>query len=294
MRAVVLSLPEGKVASEALWSLPDPDRYVWMLKDGHFLLRDHDGLKIGDSSLQLKPLAALPGQFLSLQVSPDRKLAVIRSSESAGAVATRTVQLDSGQVQVLNAHSKSATEELPINAEGALETIHGKLDHWTLRVNGFGGGSKVLGDIESTCAPTSDFISEREIFVTGCNVARIPKIAGYSTTGALLWESETPAETISPLLVMAPNGSRFARETFVLWKPVKPGSEILWVNAVQGQAVRVYDAASGDIVLETQAAPVLDGGGNVAISPSGRRIAVLNNGAIQVFDLPQPAPVPNR
>jgi WD40 repeat protein len=85
-----------------------------------------------------------------------------------------------------------------------------------------------------------------------------------------------------------------ARETFVLWKPLKPGAEVLWINAVQGQAVRVYDAASGKLVLETPVSPILDDGGNVAFSPSGRRIAVLNNGAIEVFDLPAAAPVPNR
>jgi len=34
---------------------------------------------------------------------------------------------------------------------------------------------------------------------------------------------------------------------------------------------------------------VLDAGGNVALSPSGRRVAVLNQGAIEVFDLPPAA-----
>jgi len=37
---------------------------------------------------------------------------------------------------------------------------------------------------------------------------------------------------------------------------------------------------------------VLDAGGNVAISPSGRRVAVIVSGAIQVFDLPPPPPLP--
>lgn len=294
MRAVVLTLPDGKVASQALWNLPDRNRYLWALKDGHFLLRDREGLKIGDSNLQLKPFSALAGQFLSLQVSPTQKLAVLRSLDSAEAtnVLIRLFQLPSGQIQKTTRATFSS--ELPINSEGFLETAHAKLDHWSLKLNLFAGGSRNLGDIESTCAPASDFISERVIFVTGCNASRIPKISGYSTSGALFWELETPAESIAPLLIMAPDGSRLARETFVLWKPLKPGAEVLWVNAVQGQAVRVYDAASGKLVLETPVSPVLDDGGNVAFSPSGRRIAVLNNGAIEVFDLPAAAPAPNR
>jgi len=53
--------------------------------------------------------------------------------------------------------------------------------------------------------------------------------------------------------------------------------------------VRVFDAVNGKVALEAPASPVLDAGGNAAISPSGRRVAVVNAGAIQVFDLPPPA-----
>jgi hypothetical protein len=55
--------------------------------------------------------------------------------------------------------------------------------------------------------------------------------------------------------------------------------------------VRVFDAANGKVALEAPASPALDAGGNVAISPSGRRVAVLNDGAIQVFELPAPPPL---
>jgi hypothetical protein len=46
---------------------------------------------------------------------------------------------------------------------------------------------------------------------------------------------------------------------------------------------------SGKMIMETTATPPLDAGGNVAISPSGRRLAVINAGAIEVFELPAPA-----
>jgi len=57
--------------------------------------------------------------------------------------------------------------------------------------------------------------------------------------------------------------------------------------------VRVFDAANGREALAAPATPPLDAGGNVAISPSGRRVAVLNAGAIQIFDLPVPAQMPD-
>jgi len=65
------------------------------------------------------------------------------------------------------------------------------------------------------------------------------------------------------------------------------------VKAVKGQVVRVFDAATGKVVLETPISPTFDAGGNVALSPSGRRLTVLNESAIEVFDLPTPAPLPD-
>ena len=44
IRALVLTLPAGTVEAEALWTVHDRARYLWMLKDGHFLLRDRDNL----------------------------------------------------------------------------------------------------------------------------------------------------------------------------------------------------------------------------------------------------------
>jgi hypothetical protein len=57
--------------------------------------------------------------------------------------------------------------------------------------------------------------------------------------------------------------------------------------------VRVFNAANGKVALEAPASPALDSGGNVAISPSGKRVAILNAGAIQVFDLPAAPPLPD-
>ena len=61
---------------------------------------------------------------------------------------------------------------------------------------------------------------------------------------------------------------------------------------IKEQSVTVFDAANGDIALVSPLSPILDAGGNVAISPSGRRVALVNNGAIQVFELPAPPPLP--
>jgi hypothetical protein len=91
---------------------------------------------------------------------------------------------------------------------------------------------------------------------------------------------------------MAPNGSRLVRETLAVDHTVS-ASAPLYSEDIKGQVVEVLDAADGRVALKTMANPVLDAGGNVAISPSGRRVAVVNAGAIQVFELSAPPSLPD-
>jgi hypothetical protein len=111
------------------------------------------------------------------------------------------------------------------------------------------------------------------------------------TGGRRLWEVESSQMTVWPLIVRAPDGSRLARESLVVSTPVSARTPID-PEQIRGQLVEVLDAADGSTVLETAASPALDAGGNVAISPSGRRVAVLSGGQIQVFELPPAPPLP--
>ncbi len=318
MRAVVLALPEGKVQSETLWTLLDRDPYLWFLRDGHFLLRDRKGLETGDATLQTKPLAPLPGGFLAMRLDPAGNFLLASSVDPAAHfdstnamgtrkvlpprtvvgphadptnVAERLIRLESGQV-LSTRHIRSATP-MSINAEGFLDTVHERLDQWSLTLNSFNGGDQVLGHVESTCLPTSFFASDREILVAGCTEGHIPKLTAVSASGRLLWQIETPIAIVPPLFVFSQDGSRFARETVVFKHSPSADMQTPWVKAVKGQVVRVFDAATGKVVMETPISPTFDAGGNAALSPSGRRLTVLNAGAIEVFDLPEPAPLPN-
>jgi hypothetical protein len=308
MRALVLKVPDGKVSSQALWVVPGSKRYLWMLKDGRFLLRDRYGLRIGNDKLETKPFLVLDGELLSLKIDPSQRVMVTSSyepeadssglghekSSSAGLVdgqksaspaniIVRTVELDS--VSVTRTERLREAPDLPISSQGYLEVTHEKLDQWLIKLNSFGGGSRILGHTESTCLPTPPFASEREILVSGCNLAHERKLTALSWTGQQMWETQIPFSSIPPLVFSSLDGSVFARETIVLKEGVRPGSQILWINAVKGQVARVFDSANGKLVLEASLSPTLDAGGNVAFSPSGRRVAVLNEGNLEVFDL---------
>jgi hypothetical protein len=318
IRAVVLSLPKGTVEAQTEWTLHDRMHYLWMLKDGHFLLRDRNNLLLGDASLDVKPFLQFPGPLLWLETDPAQQLLVTDSHEPvkteakpgdvpspATASATmdsdeaaagdapdtvvRILRRDSGKVMLVS--RVRSTVHLPINSNGYLEDLRSQGWDWTLNLSYFEGGSKILGKVDSRCDPTEDFVAEQEILVTACMEDGSDKLVAMTTSGRELWADQIPSVAIWPEIDIAPGGLRIARETLGVshavntYAPIDSGD-------IKGQWVTVYDAATGDLALEAPVSPPLDSGGNVAISPSGRRVAVLNAGAIQVFELPAPPPLP--
>ncbi len=312
IRAVVLALPGGSVDAEALWTLHDTDRYLWMAKGGRFLLRDGDTLKEGDSALQLTPLLHFPGPLLWLQMDPTQQYLVTDSLEPSitknksgdvGSPATaqasvsldsdddkdpqqdtvlRILRRDSGKVMLVSRVRNVV--QLPISADGYLEALPSSGHEWVLNLNYFTGGGKVLARLESTCQPPLTFLARNEAVANTCQAQGGRRLVAISTEGRRLWDAPCPATQVWPLLVIAPDGSLIARETLSVSHPVDAFSPLSFDN-VTGQLVEVYDAADGKRQLLAPASPVLDGGGNVAISPAGKRVAVLNAGAIQVYDL---------
>jgi hypothetical protein len=333
IRALVLSLPQGTVEAEALWQVHDRTRYIWMLKDGHFLLRDWDGLQMGDGLLQMKPFLHFPGPVLWLELDPKQQYLVTNSREPvhadhrAGDVANaadhpsdkdpspgtatsaaasvveeekapgsrsdmvlRILRRDSGKVMLVS--RVAAAVHLPLNSDGYLESLRGSGERWMLNLDFFSGGSRLLGHVDSTCIPAFDFVSEREILVTVCESSGGHRLVAMDTDGHRLWDVLSTGQGVWPLVASSPDGLRLMRETLALKHPVGSYSPID-PDEVKGQLVRVFDAANGKVVLAAPAVPALDGGGNVAISPSGRRVAVLNAGAIEVFELPAPTALPD-
>jgi hypothetical protein len=342
IRAVVLKLPQGtgeahadtRVEAEALWTVHDRVRYLWPLKNGHFLVRDRNNLLEGDATLRLKPILDFPGPLLWVELDPAQQFLVTNSDEpvataqnpgtragrsssplsnsgqtssplaaSATATATtdqdaqatqedrprlvvRILRRDSGQVMLVS-RMRSAVH-VPINSTGYLENLRGRGAEWMLNFNYFTGGSKMLGSVESACDPDNSFLSENEILIVGCNSEGANKLVAMTTEGRTLWISQAPETEVWPQLTVAPNGSRLAWTTLDTSRSVSAFAP-MDSEDVKEQSVTVFDAATGDIALVSPLSPILDAGGNVAISPSGRRVALINAGAIQVFELPPAA-----
>jgi hypothetical protein len=320
IRAVVLALPSGTVQAENVWALHDRARYLWMLKGGHFLVRDRDELEMGDASLALKPYLRFPGPVLDLAMDPSQEFLVTNSREPVadkpkpGEVTSpataaskivadddakggsfepdlvlRILKRESGRVMMVS--RVRSPVDLSLNSDGYLELLPARGDEWLINLNKFGGAPASLGKVDSTCSPTYDFISQREFLVTTCTRSDLRMTAAITTGGRRLWEDLPTSSPVWPLIVASADGSRMARESLAVNHPVTAYSPLSF-DDVRGQVVEVFDAATGKIELAAPANPVLDGGGNVAISPSGRRVAILDAGSIQVFDLPAAPALP--
>jgi hypothetical protein len=307
----VLRLPSGTIEAEAIWTVHDRARYLWMLKNGHFLLRDGNTVQEGDSSLDLKPLLHFAGPILWLDPDPAEQFLVTSSRESeqgragdAGLASSssmapaadgeqassgnqdivmRIVRRASGQV-ILMSRVRTLVH-LPINTDGYVESLRGRGLSWVLNLNYFTGGSRILGQVESTCMPLEEFLSQTKLLVSTCGMGGERRLVGVTTGGQLLWQDNEAETSVWPVLVRSEDGNRFIEETLTASHAISAMAP-MGRDDIRGQVARVIDSATGELLLETAASPVLDAGGNVALSPSGRRTAVLNRGMLEVFDLP--------
>jgi len=322
IRAVVLGLPQGTVDAETTWTVHDRLRYLWMLHNGRFLVRDRNSLFEGDASLKLKPYLDFPGSLLWLELNPAQQYLVTNSREpvtaadvpgrDAGSPATAAASVTSDQdsaagnggspefvVRILSRTSGQvmlvsrtrAAVHLPINSQGYLENLRGQGLRWMLNLRYFTGGSKLLGGVESVCEPEDDFVSEQEVLVTACGPEGESTLVAMTTAGRTLWITDAPGTEIWPHLTVAANGSRLAWATLDTTHTVNSYAPMS-ADEIKEQSVTVFDAANGNIPLVAPLSPIFDAGGNVALSPSGRRIALINAGVIQVFELPAPPTVP--
>lgn len=312
IRAVVLSLPNGTLEAETHWLVHDRSRYLWMLHDGHFLLRNQGSLFEGDGTLKLKPLLNFPGPLLSIEMSPSQGFLVTNSREpvansapdagaegddGAGGDAPAGVPdlvlriLARASRQVLLVTRVPSLIHLPINSDGYLAPEQGKGVNWTVVMHFFTGGQRDVGTVKSDCMPQMNFVSEREFLVTACSDSGDNALVAMTTTGKTLWTDLVPDRMVWPNLVMGADGSKIVRETLYVSHAIDAFTP-LGNDDIKGQWVQVLDAATGKVVFESPATPILDAGGNVAISPSGRRVAVLSGNSIQVFELPAAGSAP--
>ncbi|MGB6134389.1 MAG: hypothetical protein WBG54_21620 [Acidobacteriaceae bacterium] len=307
IRAVVLDLRTGKVLAQTQWRMHDRGQYLWPFIDGQFLLRIRDSLFTLGPSLELHPWMTSSTQLRAVELSPDRATIAIETSappqpHTGPTLGDAPVSEDQAvHVSILASASPahllavSQAEQavlVPLTSHGLLDATQDKLiGLWDIHDVPFRGSPRFLGNVRSTCHPTVQPLSATVALVSACAPdLDLRPVYGISTvTGKELWQANWQSKYVWGWFDCALDGSRFAYESIESTEPVNAFGS-LDEGELGRQLAGVYDTDTGKPVLVLDATPVLSAGQNLALSPDGRRLAILRHGAIEVYDLPPVAP----
>lgn len=315
IQAQVLELPTGKVVAEDQWLMHDRDRYLWRLADNKILLRIGSYLYETDNELHLKPLYKSPTDLKAVEISPNGRLLVVQSElekhtpaeherltkraalvgdrPPAEDVQIRMVRLDERKL-MLSARADVAGE-LPATVEGFFTQQKVGEESWNVWFKRYdepqsAGKGVNVAQFESACDPSAKVLNEQSVLILSCRPGHDDRfVAAYSLDRRKLWDGRWQSNFTWPAFRVAQNGTSVA----ISWLAVNhavSASAAINDEDVQNQVLSVLDSRTGGLRLALLLKPIVSAGGNFALSADGNRLAVLNKGAIEIYDLPPPPP----
>ena len=316
VQADVLELPTGKIVAQDEWLLHDRGRYLWKLGENKVLLRIGSRLFEVDNKLHLKRLYQSPTELEEVQTSPDGKLLVVENelerhtqeeherlmrqaalrggNPPAEDVQVQMMRLDQPKL-VMSAHADAAGD-VPTSADGFFMQKQRKENVWELKFRPYekavaaDSDGVPVAEIDSTCDPTEKVLNSDSVLVLSCPPGHNDRyVAAYSLNQQKLWDGKWQANFTWPAFRVSQNGASVAISWLAVSRPVS-ACEPIDDDEVQNQVLSVLDSHSGSLRFALLLKPIVSAGGNFALSADGSRLAVLNRGAVEVYDLPSPAP----
>ena len=183
---------------------------------------------------------------------------------------------------------------MPANIHGYFTQQQVKENIWDVLFHPYDKSGKPEGDIvaqtDSTCEPSEKVLNAESVLVLSCPRGHNDRfVAAYSLNSQKLWDGRWQSNFTWPSFRVAQDGASVAISWLAVNHPVST-REPIDDDEVQNQVLSVLDSRTGSLRLALLVKPIVSAGGNFALSPDGNRLAVLNHGAIEVYDLPVPAP----
>ncbi|SEC38175.1 hypothetical protein [Terriglobus roseus] len=313
VRAVVISLPDGKVLREAEWRVHDRASYLWPLANGHFLLRirgDFYSLdplgSFNKEHLGQRTLLESDDELQALEFSPERDLMLVETSpplkigddpaeakdRPVSATFYRLAVDETGAVRLGNRGRAISKDpfSLAFTSMGVLQTVREDRTHWGFDFHTFAGKNIELAGFTSTCRPRSIFVSDAEFYAYGCRGGEDRKLmGGFNLLAEAKWVFTTDDAPLWLSVDMAPDTGRFAVRNTLTTVGMQ-GSDRPDADEIRGQEIRVYSGRAGEELLRVTSSPVQRPGGNFALSSDGLQLAVLNGLHVEIYRLPPLSP----
>jgi hypothetical protein len=176
---------------------------------------------------------------------------------------------------------------IPVDADGYLWAQPNDRNRWSLTFDTFAGKTLSLGQIDSTCDPRLQMVSPSEFLAFTCRGGDDHvKMAAYGLDGQETWE-EPMGALARPVFAYAPSAGRFAISHTSDATPSINGPANLNQGSPSRQEVRVYQIASGDLLLKVDCGPVFKTAENFDLSSDGMLAAVVRDGAVAIYRLPE-------
>lgn len=175
---------------------------------------------------------------------------------------------------------------VPVTGAGHLAIVDQGNQHWAFDFHPYVGKVMQLSPFDSTCRPIPHFVSSSEFVSFGCHGGNIPEVlGGFNMSGDEMWEQNLFGDFVAVSFSFAPQGGRFAMGR-VLGDPALDFSGPVLTSDYTSESVTVYQTESGKQIFHTDCSPIARAGQNFALSPDGKKLAVIRNGAIEIFALP--------
>ncbi len=176
---------------------------------------------------------------------------------------------------------------LPATGDGYVDMKRETGQTWDLDFVTHAGKRMELSAYDTTCAPRPYFVSRSEFVAFGCRGSEDrAELSYFNLKGEQPWLSVLGGQQVSPIVIAAPNAGRFAVSRTLVSSNAFD-LESLTSDDLTAQEITVIQNYDGRQLLKVQASPIQRAGQNFDLSPEGMHFAVVRNGNIEVYPLPE-------
>ncbi len=314
IEAILVDTRTSTAVAHTDWRVHDHGQYLWSLGQGVFLLRSGDHLSAfapvanlgrGEPFLT-RSLITTDRAIKAVMLSHDRGLLTLETTAhvsadekaSPGEPAENPVQLNfmrvrlpaagSDAVRLLSAGTARARTGviLPNDSIGFVSAVDQGGGRWAFDFHEYSGKTHELALFDSSCQPRTTLVSPSEFVALSCHGGTDRQLlAAFNLAGDEMWQQQFYRTYAFPVFAYAEGAGRFALSRMIT--NISTAAASLGPEQIDAQTITVYQIDSGKQLLTLDITPVARSGDNFALSEDGLRLAVLHDGVLEIYALPE-------